>query len=394
MKTILKASVAWLLLTVVFLSAPQKADANVNVSFQIFYDQLSPYGSWIHYPSYGYVWVPNVPAGFAPYYSNGHWVYTQFGWMWISGYSWGWAAFHYGNWFYDPFYGWIWVPGNTWAPAWVAWCSSPGYYGWAPLAPGININIVLGGGYRIPDDRWVFLPTQHLGNPNVEYYYGPRSSNKTIIRNTTIINNTYVDNSTNVTYVTGPRREEVEKASGKSIQTKTVRMASQPGTTVNGDEVRIYRPTVEKEYRSGMAPAPREVKTKEEVKTIRQREAEEQRPQPVKIEQPHQPKQQPRKVPAEQQNGITQPRQKHQDAKVQPTQIDRTYAREGSHAEVSKPFRAPDSGVQRVQPKPVAKHQAESSEVKLVKGNSAVQQEKAGVSRVKASDLSKEKAER
>lgn len=42
--------------------------AQVSVSFQVFYDQLSPYGSWINYPDYGYVWIPTqVPQGFRPY---------------------------------------------------------------------------------------------------------------------------------------------------------------------------------------------------------------------------------------------------------------------------------------------------------------------------------------
>ena len=38
-----------------------------NVSYQVFYDELSPYGSWVDYPSYGYVWVPRVTGDFQPY---------------------------------------------------------------------------------------------------------------------------------------------------------------------------------------------------------------------------------------------------------------------------------------------------------------------------------------
>ena len=34
--------------------------ANDPYSYEEFYDELSPYGSWVSYPQYGYVWVPRV----------------------------------------------------------------------------------------------------------------------------------------------------------------------------------------------------------------------------------------------------------------------------------------------------------------------------------------------
>src|SRR5580765_6187541 len=90
--------------------APPKASAQqVSVSLQVFYDQLSPYGHWMHHSSYGYVWVPMAEAGFSPYATRGHWRFTNSGWMWVSDYSWGWAPFHYGRWDRDPKYGWYWV---------------------------------------------------------------------------------------------------------------------------------------------------------------------------------------------------------------------------------------------------------------------------------------------
>ena len=92
-----------------------------DVSFQVFYDGMSPYGNWVNYPGAGYVWVPNVDAGFSPYGNNGHWVMTDYGWTWVSDYAWGWAPFHYGRWNYDNSYGWVWAPDNIWGPAWVSW---------------------------------------------------------------------------------------------------------------------------------------------------------------------------------------------------------------------------------------------------------------------------------
>src|SRR5438552_2831857 len=67
-------------------------------SFQLFYDDLSPYGTWVSYPSYGYVWVPSMGAGFVPYSTGGHWEFSEYGWTWVSDYAWGWGPYHYGRW--------------------------------------------------------------------------------------------------------------------------------------------------------------------------------------------------------------------------------------------------------------------------------------------------------
>ena len=123
----------------------QKASAQTgSVSFQVFYDELSPYGTWVVTPDYGYVWVPDVDPGFTPYATNGYWIYTNMGWTWMSNYRWGWAPFHYGRWYNDPYYGSMWVPGNEWGPGWVTWRRSGGYYGWAPIGPGVSISMAYG----------------------------------------------------------------------------------------------------------------------------------------------------------------------------------------------------------------------------------------------------------
>src|SRR5688572_5624845 len=86
-------------------------DRDRDVSYQTFYDELSPYGRWVEYPGQGYVWVPDAGDDFRPYSTNGHWVWTDnYEWMWVSDYDWGWAPFHYGRWDYDDYYGWYWVP--------------------------------------------------------------------------------------------------------------------------------------------------------------------------------------------------------------------------------------------------------------------------------------------
>src|SRR5215471_3494907 len=94
----------------------------MGVNLQVFFDQLSPFGTWINNPRFGFVWIPRqVPRGFRPYATSGHWVFTPDGWAWVSNFSWGWATFHYGNWTYDNRFGWMWIPGSIWAPAWVTW---------------------------------------------------------------------------------------------------------------------------------------------------------------------------------------------------------------------------------------------------------------------------------
>ena len=108
MKTLAIAAVTLALIG----AAPQKASAQVSVSFQVFYDDLSPYGNWVDNPNYGYVWVPDVSPGFTPYGTNGYWAFTEAGWTWVSEYPWGWAPFHYGRWYADPMYGYMWIPGN------------------------------------------------------------------------------------------------------------------------------------------------------------------------------------------------------------------------------------------------------------------------------------------
>ena len=80
---------------------PQQPPYAQNNTYQVFYDELDPYGDWVDYPGYGYVCSPNVDDDFQPYSTNGHWVYSNDAWTWVSNYKWGWAAFHYGRWMDD-----------------------------------------------------------------------------------------------------------------------------------------------------------------------------------------------------------------------------------------------------------------------------------------------------
>jgi len=228
-----------------------------DISYQTFYDDLSPYGQWINYPEYGYVWSPDVEYGFKPYSTNGHWVYSDIGWTWASDYEWGWAAFHYGRWFYDEQYGWLWLPGTEWAPAWVSWRTSDDYYGWAPLSPNIGIGISIGS-YNPPYNYWCFVPHQYICDPYANRYYIHESRNLAIINNTTIINNTYYFNRAGSRYgnnrtifACGPNRVEVERYTRNTIHPVVIRDNNRPGNTrINNNQLSIFRPNVNTGSRS------------------------------------------------------------------------------------------------------------------------------------------------
>jgi len=223
---------------------PPQADPS-EVTYQNFYDDLSPYGQWIDDPNYGYVWLPDVGPDFKPYATNGHWVYTDEGWAWDSGYPWGWAAFHYGRWFFQDGYGWMWMPGNEWAPAWVTWRNSDEYYGWAPMGPNVSYGAAYGGGYAPPPHYWCFVPHRYIASPQVNNYYVRETNNVTIINRTTIINNTTIVNNTrNVRYAAGPDAGEVGRYSGASIRPMSIRNGRNPGDRSNNGNFTVYRPVV------------------------------------------------------------------------------------------------------------------------------------------------------
>lgn len=248
-----------ILVTAVNQRASAQPGVGVSITYQDFYDELSPYGEWMDYPDYGYVWRPSGVADFQPYSTSGHWVWSDdYEWMWVSDYNWGWAPFHYGRWFHDPFYGWMWVPGYEWGPAWVAWRDGGDYYGWAPLRPGIQLSVGFSiGGYNPPIDYWCFTPRRYITSNRLYDYCLPRRQNVTIINNTTIINN-YGRRGDN-RWAAGPRRAEAERFTGR-INPVRFRDANEPGRTrLRNNEVSVYRPQIRRDNDRSFAP--RQVET-------------------------------------------------------------------------------------------------------------------------------------
>lgn len=234
------------------------AQADVYVSYQTFYDNLSPYGQWISDPQYGYVWAPNVDDDFRPYFTEGHWVMTEYGNTWVSDYPWGWACFHYGRWVYNDFYGWIWVPGYEWGPGWVAWAWGDGFCGWAPLYPGV---IWMGLAYNCPEDWWIFMHPRHLYHPRYhniwrsDFAKGPHHTHK-LLERTHYVTHVYENNNTR--YYAGPGASDVKQVTHQPVQVYHMGNANVAGKdNISNNMVNIYRPAkIEPLNRDGNQPAP------------------------------------------------------------------------------------------------------------------------------------------
>jgi len=248
---------------------PQQASAAVAVTAQVFYDDLSPYGTWVDSP-YGYVWMPDAGSDFVPYSTNGNWVYTDAGWTWVSSYPWGWAPFHYGRWYTDLTYGPVWFPGYTWSPGWVTWRSSNDYYGWAPMEPGVSMHDAYAPGYCPHHNRWTGKRNKDFGRENTPTYYYNNTNNGMIVNNSTVINNVYIDKSHNSKYHGGPYKMDVEKHTGKTITPYTIYDKSGPGQNLSKNQMQLYRPDVKNNFSSNKS-APTKAIGYKDTKTFAQR---------------------------------------------------------------------------------------------------------------------------
>jgi hypothetical protein len=186
--------------------------------YDIFYDRLSPDGSWFYEDDYGYVWQPNVAVSDSSWrpYADGHWVWTDRGWCWVSNENFGWATYHYGRWIRVAGVGWVWVPGDKWAPAWVSWrhTDDDDYVGWAPLPPesvGVNFGVHswCDSYYDIGPAAFAFIQIRDFCRPSYREFFAPAQENFTIINRTRNVTNITYNN--NVFYNYGPQYERVSQ---------------------------------------------------------------------------------------------------------------------------------------------------------------------------------------
>ncbi len=165
------------------------------VSFDYFYNALSPFGQWVQVESYGYCWHPNnVGPQWRPY-ADGYWAYTEDGWTWVSYEPFGWITYHYGRWVHLDNYGWCWTPDYQWAPAWVSWRSGEDYVGWAPLPPEAHFETDVGFDttcdtvYDIGPTYYNFCPVRSFGSPGLLPVLVDPARNAFIIGNTANVTN-------------------------------------------------------------------------------------------------------------------------------------------------------------------------------------------------------------
>ena len=236
----------WMIVATLVMSVMSINESKAQeVSLQVFYNELEPYGTWMHHANYGYVWIPRVERGFVPYGTNGYWINTEFGNTWVSYYTWGWAPFHYGRWFYDDFHGWLWVPDTVWGPAWVAWRSGGGYYGWAPLMPGLGINVSFNYYSCIPNYYWNFVPYRYIAHRNVYNHCVSRPRAVTVIHHTTIVTHNQVDNRKR-SYFTGPSRSDIENRTHQRVEVyKTNDRVRSSRSDVDRGTVSFYKPDID-----------------------------------------------------------------------------------------------------------------------------------------------------
>jgi hypothetical protein len=180
-------------------------------------ENLDQNGRWVQDPTYGNVWAPNVPQGWAPYQA-GQWVWEDYyGWTWVSTDPWGWAPYHYGRWFYGPV-GWAWYPGPVfghryWSPALV------GFFG---FGGGIGV----GFGFGFGNIGWVALAPFEVLHP----WWGRGVGRTAVFNSSTVVRNV---NITNV-YRNARIGNSVTAVGANGFGTRTATFQRLSGTQVQG----------------------------------------------------------------------------------------------------------------------------------------------------------------
>jgi hypothetical protein len=211
-----------------------------------FFDDLAPYGDWLQDSEGQWVWQPTVGQAvpdWTPYRDNGQWEFTDAGWAWASSYPWGWAPFHYGRWSNDTTRGWTWQPGSRWSPAWVAWRKSQSYYGWAPLPPGVSLNIQYflpsnAETYGLAASSYTFVPAANFLSHNLAKHAASATKTASLLASS---------ESLARSRIAGIPVEEVAAAVHMPITPLPLRDAPVAETRLPGARARdlaVYRPNV------------------------------------------------------------------------------------------------------------------------------------------------------
>jgi hypothetical protein len=238
---------------------PSAIQPEQDSSTDAFYNDLAPYGTWSQQADYGLCWQPAAETtnpDWRPYVDAGQWLYSDSGWYWQSDYPWGWAVFHYGGWAKVPRQGWVWVPGQQWAPAWVAWRSTSFYIGWAPLPPGVSLNVLAQLTYHsrpakpnatfgLPSSAYTFVSVGNLTSRNLSRRVAPASQINTLAQNSVVIDSYAIVN--HKIFNRGASPEAVAAAAHKAVREVTLRTVSSPedgDLLIDRKTWAVYRPVV------------------------------------------------------------------------------------------------------------------------------------------------------
>jgi hypothetical protein len=268
---------------------PVSSRADAEVSFQFFYDNLSPYGEWIEVGDYGNCWRPNdVDDDWSPY-TDGYWAYTDAGWTWVSYEDFGDITYHYGRWVRADEVGWCWVPGYDWGPAWVSWRSDDDYIGWAPLPPEAHWRSSVGFSVWVDDycdigpAYYNFCPVVDFCAPVVRHVCVPRVSVWGIFGHTANITNICFNSYHNVPFCGGPNfafisgRVRHPVPALKLVQNTTIinnnytiinnrRVLKAPRNSVAGNTLNVFAPKIVKNTTNLIKPQVTKVVAKEKVR--------------------------------------------------------------------------------------------------------------------------------
>ena len=201
-----------------------------EVSVEVFYETLQPYGTWIK-ANNEWCWRPTAcvtDPNWRPYCDRGHWVWTDSDWCWQSDYSWGWAPFHYGRWTFCEGFGWIWQPDTCWSPAWVSWRECDSHFGWAPLPWGCRYDVGLGFwfhgrhwgvdcGFGLGFGSFIFCERDHFCDHSLRGHVLHRHDNAALFNRSQLVNNTVIG-ANNRVVVNGPKFDHVQKFSATPIK--------------------------------------------------------------------------------------------------------------------------------------------------------------------------------
>jgi hypothetical protein len=259
------------------LNEPVEAEEDLylnTVSFESFYDLLSPMGEWIQITKEDidedlsdgdgegisseffrqgdenlmFIWKPKADKNWKPF-MNGKWEYTDHGWMWISADKWGNSTFNYGRWWNSPKYGWVWLPGYTWAPAWVSWrvTSDDNFTGWVALSPKAKWKSETGitnanYNYKNKDADWVFVNSNAFADElNTSKIVSAKENSSLIVSSKKITDIRAEDDKI---INSGPDVAKLEEKTGKKFNKKRLRFgkgSQKEKAVISGNEIKINK---------------------------------------------------------------------------------------------------------------------------------------------------------